>query len=226
MSFLAFDGQNTRTDHFLGRTEQRFPACRTHALLADLSYSSNKRDEWDIEIFGGYGVGPVQVIEPSSTATIARFPPMISCNRRISAWITPTPARFRLATAPAGADTVPTGMSNRRTSRRPGRRPNVGRTLKVPARQLLQQRRSGPGLHPRHKDKTVNELDLFLKNDRLQSLIDPRFLTGPTSLGFAGNMTSWASRSTTWSNNGNYYDIVRCATPTITTSRGTSRKTS
>src|SRR5262249_9644143 len=38
----------------------------------------------------------------------------------------------------------------------------------------------------RKKTKTVEELDLFLKNGRAQTLVDPRFLTHPTSLSFAG----------------------------------------
>jgi iron complex outermembrane receptor protein len=38
----------------------------------------------------------------------------------------------------------------------------------------------------RHKAKTVDELDLFLKNNRQEVLVDPRYLTDPVSLGFAG----------------------------------------
>jgi iron complex outermembrane receptor protein len=61
----------------------------------------------------------------------------------------------------------------------------------------------------RHKQKTVTELDLFLKNGRLQSLIDPRFLTGPTSLSFAGDMNILGVKVTDLVNSGNYYDIVQ-----------------
>ena len=78
----------------------------------------------------------------------------------------------------------------------------------------------------RHKDKTVDELDLFLKNGRLQSLIDPQFLTDPTSLGFSGDMNVLGVKVTDLVNNGNYYDIVPTAGPTISTRRGTSRKIS
>ena len=38
----------------------------------------------------------------------------------------------------------------------------------------------------RDKQKRVDELDMFLKNDRLQTLIDDEFLVDPTSLDFAG----------------------------------------
>src|SRR6476659_9925995 len=47
---------NKRVDHLfsVGLNNDFKVAERTH-VLADLSYSSNKRDETDIEIFGGYG---------------------------------------------------------------------------------------------------------------------------------------------------------------------------
>jgi iron complex outermembrane receptor protein len=61
----------------------------------------------------------------------------------------------------------------------------------------------------RHKQKTVTELDLFLKNGRLQSLIDPEFLTDPTSLSFAGDMNILGVQVTDLVNSGNYYDIVQ-----------------
>src|SRR5262249_10211077 len=61
----------------------------------------------------------------------------------------------------------------------------------------------------RHKDKTVTELHLFLKNGRLQSLVDPQFLTGPTSLGFSGNMDILGVQVTDLVNSGNYYDVVQ-----------------
>jgi iron complex outermembrane receptor protein len=61
----------------------------------------------------------------------------------------------------------------------------------------------------RHKDKTVTELDLFLKNNRQQVLVDPRYLTGPTSLGFAGDMDVLGVDVAGVVNNGNYYDIVQ-----------------
>ena len=78
----------------------------------------------------------------------------------------------------------------------------------------------------RHKHKTVTELDLFLKNGRLQSLIDPRFLTGPTSLSFSGDMDILGVKVTDLVNNGGYYDIVQLEDRTISTKRGTSRKIS
>ena len=55
---LRFD-DNKRTDHLFsaGLNNDFRIADRTH-LLADLSYSSNKRDETYIETYGGYGVGP------------------------------------------------------------------------------------------------------------------------------------------------------------------------
>ena len=51
---------NKRTDHlFSAGLNNDFRLAEHTHLLADLSYSSNKRDETDIEIFGGYGPRPV-----------------------------------------------------------------------------------------------------------------------------------------------------------------------
>jgi iron complex outermembrane receptor protein len=44
----------------------------------------------------------------------------------------------------------------------------------------------GANFTSRHKDKTVEEFDMFLKNDRLEILVDDDLLVDPTSLGFAG----------------------------------------
>jgi iron complex outermembrane receptor protein len=44
----------------------------------------------------------------------------------------------------------------------------------------------GVNFTKRAKDKRVDEFDLFLKNGRAQTLVDPSLLVDPTSLGFAG----------------------------------------
>jgi iron complex outermembrane receptor protein len=44
----------------------------------------------------------------------------------------------------------------------------------------------GVNFTKRAKDKRVGEFDLFLKNGRAQTLVDPSLLVDPTSLGFAG----------------------------------------
>ena len=69
--------ENTRIDHlFSAGLNNDFRLAEHTHLLADLSYSSNKRDEQDIEIFGGYGCCGLTVQgaipnRTSSTATIA-----------------------------------------------------------------------------------------------------------------------------------------------------------
>ena len=61
MSFRSLDGTIiNRTDHlFSAGLNNDFRLAEHTHLIADLSYSSNKRDEKDTEIFGGYGVGPL-----------------------------------------------------------------------------------------------------------------------------------------------------------------------
>ena len=62
----------------------------------------------------------------------------------------------------------------------------------------------------RHKDKTVDELDLFLKNDRLQITGRSAILDGPDLAGLRGRYAACsASRSNDLVNSGNYYDIVQ-----------------
>ena len=60
----------------------------------------------------------------------------------------------------------------------------------------------------------------------MQVLVDPQFLTDPTSLGFAGDMSILGVDVDELVNSGNYYDIVQLQDRTISTSRGTSRKIS
>ena len=69
---------NKRTDHlFSAGLNNDFRLAEHTHLLADLSYSSNKRDETDIEIFGGYGCCAASTSDgrsapaACSTATIA-----------------------------------------------------------------------------------------------------------------------------------------------------------
>ncbi len=62
---------NRRTDHlFSAGLNNDFRLAEHTHLIADLSYSSNVRDETDIEIFGGYGVGPAPDAD-ATTASIA-----------------------------------------------------------------------------------------------------------------------------------------------------------
>ncbi len=202
---------NKRKDHLfsVGLNNEFLLAEQTH-LFADLSYSSNKRDETDIEIFGGYGAGPFQT----------RI--FDSYDRVIPDDDFPQFTNFGLNYADANqvslGDRAPWGGWG---SDGHIKSPHIKETL-ASGDLTLRQDLQGTGIGNffssvevgldythRHKDKTVTELDLFLKNNREQVLIDPRFLTDPTSLGFAGDLNILGVDVLGVVNDGNYYDVVQ-----------------
>ena len=170
MSFrlLRWD-DNKRTDHLFsaGLNNDFRLAERTH-LLADLSYSSNKRDENDIEIFGGYGVGPLR----------GRVR-LDSYDRVIPANDFPQLTNFGLDYADASQVSLgDRGGWGGYGSEGHIKSPHIKETL-ASGDLTLRQDLEGSGIGNffssveagldythRHKDKTVTELDLFLKNNR------------------------------------------------------------
>jgi iron complex outermembrane receptor protein len=205
---------NKRTDHLFsaGLNNDFRLAERTH-LLADLSYSSNKRDETDIEIFGGYGCCASPA--PDGTPGLRVFD---SYDRVIPADDFPQFTNFGLDYADAnhvslGDRSAWTGYGSEGHIKSP----HIKETLASGDLTLRQDLNSGffssieAGLDftHRHKDKTVTELDLFLKNGRQQSLIDPRFLNDPTSMSFAGDLDILGIDVPDLVNNGNYYNVVQ-----------------
>jgi len=213
---------NKRTDHLfsVGLNNDFRLAERTH-LLADLSYSSNKRDETDTEIFGGYSC----CTTPTPDGFGNFFPNgrvFDSYNRVISADDFLQDNGFALNYADAsqvslGDRAAWTGYGSEGHIKSPHIKETLG-SGDLTLRQDLQGTgignvfssvEAGLDYTHRHKDKTVTELDLYLKNDRLQSLIDPQYLTGPTSLGFASDMTVLGVEVSNLVNNGGYYDVVQ-----------------
>jgi len=179
---------NRRTDHLfsIGLNNDFKLADHTH-LLADLSYSSNKRDETYIEAYGGYGVGPFQ------TRTFDHY------NNSIPADDFPQFTVFGLNYADANnvslGDRAPWGGWGHDGLKKS---PHIKETL-ASGDLTLKQDLQGSGIGNffssveagvdythRHKHKTVDELDLFLKNNRMEVLVDPQFRTAPVSLDFAG----------------------------------------
>jgi iron complex outermembrane receptor protein len=175
---------NKRTDHLfaIGLNNDFKLAERTH-LLTDLSYSSNKRDETYIEAYGGYGVGPFQ------TRVFDSY------NFDIPADDFPSFSGFGLNYADASqvslGDRAPWGGWGHDGLKKS---PHIKETLSsgdVTLRQelgggFLSSIEAGLDYTHRHKDKTVDELDLFLKNGRMETLVEGQYLTDPVDLGFAG----------------------------------------
>ena len=203
--------ENKRVDHlFSAGLNNDFRLAEHTHLLADLSYSSNKRDETDIELFGGYGVGPLlTLVDDSFDRVIPANDFLISRN-------------FGLNYADASKVSLGDrgawgGYGSEGHIKAPHIKETLGSgdlTLKQDLEgtgigRFFSSVEAGVDFTHRHKDKTVTELDLFLKNNREQVLIDPRFLTGPTSLNYAGDLNVLGVQVDNLVNNGNYYNIVQ-----------------
>ena len=203
--------ENKRVDHlYSGGLNNDFRLAEHTHLFADLSYSSNKRDETDTEIFGGYGVGPLLTkVEDSFDRVVPSDDFLQSRN-------------FGLDYADANQVSLgDRGAWGGYGSEGHIKAPHIKETLGS-GDLTLKQDLAGTGIGSflssvevgldythRHKQKTVTELDLFLKNGREQVLVDPQFLTGPTSLGYAGDLNVLGVEVDNLVNNGGYYDIVQ-----------------
>lgn len=211
---------NKRVDHLfsVGLNNDFRLAEHTH-LLADLSYSSNKRDETDIEIFGGYGCCSRPSSSDGRTPTGRVFD---NYDRSIPFNDFLHDTNFTLNYA----DASKVSLGDRAAWNGYGhdghmKSPHVKERL-ASGDLTLRQDFEGSGIGNiftsaeagvdythRHKDKTVSELDLELKDGRLQSLIGPEFLTGPTSLGFSGNMDVLGVNVPGLVDSGRYYDVIQ-----------------
>lgn len=183
---LRFD-DNKRTDKlFSAGLNNDFGLSDKLKLLTDLSYSSNKRDETYIETYGGYGVGA------SEFRMFDEYDFVIPSNNH------PQFTNFNLNYADANqvslGDRAPWGgWGHDGLKKSPHIKETLvsgDATLRYETDEILggffSSVEAGIDYTHRKKTKTVDELDLFLKNGRDQTLVDPRFLTSPTSLGFAG----------------------------------------
>ncbi len=207
----------TRVDHlFSAGLNNDFRIAEHTHLLADLSYSSNKRDEKDTEIFGGYGCCGNTVQGAIPNRNLDNFDRVIPSDD----FVQMTGFGFDYADA-SQVSLGDRGSWGGNGSEGHIKSPHIKETL-ASGDLTLRQDLQGTGIGNvfssveagldythRHKDKTVGELDLFLKNDRLQSLVDPRFLTGDTSLGFASDISVLGVQVNDLVNSGNYYDIVQ-----------------
>jgi len=154
---------------------------RTH-FTADLSYSSNKRDESYLEAYGGYGVGPFQ------TRTFDSYDFSVPADNF------PQFTGFGLNYADASqvslGDRAPWGgWGHDGLMKSPHIKETVSSVdlgLSRDMEGLFSKINLGLNYTHREKNKTVGELDLFLKNSRAQIPVGSQFLTDPVSLDFAG----------------------------------------
>ena len=185
-NLILRNDDNKRTDHLFsaGLNNEFRLADRTH-LYADLSYSANKRDETYIETYAGYGVGPFM------TRTLDGYDFQIPENDF------PQFTGFGLNYADASQVSLGDrdewgGWGHDGLKKSPHIKETLASgdlTLKQDiGGSFLSSVEVGADFTHRHKTKTVGELDLFLKNNRDEVLVDPRFLNDPTSLDFAGSL--------------------------------------
>jgi len=209
--------ENTRTDHlFSAGLNNDFRLAEHTHLLADLSYSSNKRDDQDIELFGGYGCCGLTVPGAIPNRTLDNADRVIPADDFLH--MTGFGLDYADASHVSLGDHASWGGNG---SEGHIKSPHIKETL-ASGDLTLSQDLVGTGIGSffssveagldythRHKQKTVTELDLFLKNGRLQTLVDPRFFTNPASLGFASDIDVLGVQVDDLVNNGNYYDIVQ-----------------
>src|SRR3569833_1210 len=177
---------NRRTDHLfsIGLNNDFRLAEHTH-LFADLSYSSNKRDETYIETYAGYGSEPVDTRPHDSynfsdpAMGMQQFSDfgfvffvvfLVLLGDRVS-WV--VWGHDGLMNSPHVKETLGSGDLTLKQ--------DIGGSF-------LSSIELGADFTHRHKTKTVDEHNLMLKNDRAKVAVDPRFVNDPTSLDIAGNL--------------------------------------
>lgn len=176
---------NTRDDElFAAGWNGEFKMDDRTKFIADLSYSSNKRDETYIETYQGYGVGPYQ------TRTLDQYDFSIPADNfpQFTNW----GLNYADASKVSLGDRAPWGgWGHDGLKKSPHVKEDVGSVdlgIKRELGGIFSNLEVGVNFTHRKKTKTVDELDLFLKNNRDQVPVGSQFLYAPTSLGFAGSM--------------------------------------
>lgn len=175
--------RNTREDKlFAVGLNNEFQLDERTRFVADLSYSTNKRDETYIETYGGYGAGPFQ------TRTMDSYDFSFPVDGAFPTY------DFGLNYADASqvslGDRAPWGgWGHDGLLKSPHVKEELGAVdfaLSHDLEGFLSGIEVGVNYTRRDKRKTVDELDLNLKNGRQQVLIGSQYLLDPTSLDFAG----------------------------------------
>lgn len=175
---------NTREDELVSvGWNGEFKLTDSFTFHADLSYSSNKRDETYIETYQGYGAGPFQ------TRTLDNYDFSIPLEGF------PTYSNWGLDYANANqvslGDRAPWGgWGHDGLMKSPHIKEDItavdlGFTKDFDG-SFISEVDLGVNFTHRSKNKTVDEIDLNLKNSRAQVLIGSQFLIAPTSLDFVG----------------------------------------
>jgi len=175
---------NTREDELLSiGWSGEFAMTDALKYHADLSYSSNKRDETYIETYQGYGAGAFQ------TRTMDEYDFSIPLEGY------PTYSNWGLDYADANqvslGDRAPWGgWGHDGLLKSPHVKEDIiavdqGLTFDF-GDSIISEIDLGVNFTHRVKNKTVDEIDLNLKNSRAQVLVGSQYLIAPTSLDFVG----------------------------------------
>jgi iron complex outermembrane receptor protein len=181
---------NTRTDElFSAGLNNEFELTETTKLVADLSYSRNKRKEQIMETYAGYGLGVGGVT--SSTPNVGRTYDTINFNVNDDGFSQyQTGLNYADASKVSLGDHAPWGgWGHDGAVRYPHVKEEV-KTAEMRGEQdidsFINKLSVGVNYTNREKSKRVVEYDLFLKNGGQQVYVDPADLVDPTSLAFAG----------------------------------------
>jgi iron complex outermembrane recepter protein len=182
---------NTRMDQlFSAGLNNEFQLTEKTKLVADLSYSSNKRKEQIMETYAGYGRG-VGGVTPG-TPDVGRTYDGIRFNVADDGGFSQYDEGLNYADASRVTlgDRAPWGGWGHDGSIR---FPHVKEDVKAVDIRLehemdgfITQLSAGVNYTKRDKGKTVSDNDLFLKNGRQQVYVDGQDLVDPTQLGLAG----------------------------------------
>ncbi|WP_395445588.1 TonB-dependent receptor [Caulobacter sp. UC70_42] len=181
---------NTRRDQlFSAGFNNEFQLTERTKLVADLSYSSNKRKEQIMETYAGYGRGVGGVT--GSTADVGRTYDTIGFKVADNGFSQYDEGlNYADASKVTLGDRAPWGGWGHDGAIR---YPRVKEDVKAVDIRLehemdgfITQLSGGVNYTKRNKGKTVSDNDLFLKNGRQQVYVDQADLVSPTNLGFAG----------------------------------------
>jgi len=188
--FQLRNDYNTRQDQlFSGGLNTEYKINDKTRLVADLSYSSNKRKEQIMETYAGYGlgVGGVTGATPNVGRTFDKIG-FVVADDGFSQY--DEGLNYADASKVSLGDHAPWGgWGHDGAIRFPHVKEDVTAVdvhLEHEMDGFVTQVSAGVNYTKRNKGKTVSDNDLFLKNGRQQVLVDAADLVSPTQLGFAG----------------------------------------
>lgn len=170
---------NTRDDELFSiGLNNEFKVSDRMSFIADLSYSTNKRDESITETYAGYGVGTNTLgnvnwdISPTFDGEFPDYVPSLNYG---------DPLQVALGDRQ--------GWGHDGATKEPHVREKVYALdlgLRYEMDGIIKQVDVGLNYTNRRKNKRVDEFDLFLKNGRAQTLVSAQYLVNPVNLGFVG----------------------------------------